>query len=188
MSTQVTTTTKEPPPPPPPPPPPKPTEPPVTGFETFGLQCNDRFGHPDVKGSELKKWAEAGGCRRFKEVRPGGARQVVQHARWPGAATAYHIAVSWVEGCRAPVDAVDPMWPLAKAGDAVPAEEREGRSCVTMTMDCWSECNNGGSGGSKRAGCLLYEFKPEPGEIAFLIQGGGSISGASGTRGFVRRH
>ncbi|KAK6853850.1 hypothetical protein PG995_010662 [Apiospora arundinis] len=145
MSTQVTTTTKEPPPPPPPPPPPKPTEP------------------PRHRGSELKKWAEAGGCRRFKEVRPGGARQVVQHARWPGAATAYHIAVSWVEGCRAPVDAVDPMWPLAKAGDAVPAEEREGRSCVTMTMDCWSECNNGGSGGSKRAGCLLYEFKPEPG-------------------------
>ncbi|KAK8033865.1 Pectin lyase fold/virulence factor [Apiospora marii] len=153
--TTMTTRTKTSPAPPPPPPPPPPTQTPLAigrGEE----QCREPFEHPDMTSYWVEDFASLcfdqyprkmdSKSERVVVTRPGGDDHGVMY-----------MAVSWIQDCRTAVDSQDALHPLSEAPDGADGKEID---CQAATWDIWKTCLNGGSGGKRRIGCLMYEWAP----------------------------
>ncbi|KAK8129015.1 glucan 1-3-beta-glucosidase [Apiospora sp. TS-2023a] len=148
-----------------PPPPPAtwtgtPPEPPKKSLDIAHEDdhCREPFDHPDSHEDEVHKFAEL--CyNQYPRKMDSQSERVVRTLRdHPGSKDVImYMAVSWIKDCRTYVESQDPVYPLAGAPEGTEQKEID---CARATWGVWEMCNNGGSGGKRRIGCLLYEWAP----------------------------
>ncbi|KAL2859377.1 SGNH hydrolase-type esterase domain-containing protein [Aspergillus pseudodeflectus] len=126
---------------------------PVTPLELGTQECKPAFdGHDDVHEDNLNYWArwlcqdqEA----TLYNMGPG-SKEVFWRPEQSGVVMNFRIR--WNEGCKTTQNDQSPRFPL---------HPREDVTCQKMFWENWRNCNNGGVGGWRDAGCLRYEFWAE---------------------------
>ncbi|PLW12162.1 hypothetical protein PCANC_16730 [Puccinia coronata f. sp. avenae] len=116
------------------------------------VQCNaaDKFGkHGDINpGFQNQYTGFACVGSAFKNLKPGDP-DVTFSTKTNG--TPYNYKISWVSGCKTTVSQMNVYQPI-------PNDDKN--TCLNLLRRTFTECNNGGVGGSIDVGCLRYEFHP----------------------------
>ncbi|KAH8784624.1 hypothetical protein BGZ57DRAFT_951007 [Hyaloscypha finlandica] len=118
-------------------------------------QCygtNDFGSHSDIAANVQSSWANTF-CSNFDQTFTSGTAAV----KWNGAsiiykngAPPYHYTVSWIDGCMATATQQRMKQPLGRGTPTV--------NCVSLLTENFTNCNNGGAGGTRDVGCLRYNF------------------------------
>ncbi|KUJ23964.1 uncharacterized protein LY89DRAFT_727016 [Mollisia scopiformis] len=135
----------------PPPPSPTPTLSPP-GLQDQECYEADSFGkHSDIAGKVQSSYATTF-CSTNDQTFTSGTAPVLWNAGsiiFRDGLTPYHYTVSWLDGCMTTATQQSMDQPLA--GDSTV-------TCVSLVKENWRNCNNGGAGGTRIAGCLKYNF------------------------------
>ncbi|KAM0229027.1 hypothetical protein ACHAPO_010304 [Fusarium lateritium] len=117
--------------------------------------ASDEFGdHKDVWDHQVKDYA-TWACRNADDspVKKDDSDSFIFFQRWAWGAP-YQYNIWWKDGCELDNGATE-QW----AND--PLDDGSSKICEATLFDAWNDCNNGGTGGSWTAGCLVYEFRAE---------------------------
>ncbi|KAL6229677.1 SGNH hydrolase-type esterase domain-containing protein [Aspergillus navahoensis] len=126
---------------------------PITPFDLSPQECKPAFdGHDDVHEDNLNYWARwlcQDQDATLFSMSPG-SQEVFWRPEQSGVVMNFRIR--WNEGCQTTQESQSPRFPL---------HPREDVTCQKMFWENWRNCNNGGVGGWRDAGCLRYEFWAE---------------------------
>ncbi|KAJ5216527.1 uncharacterized protein N7498_002934 [Penicillium cinerascens] len=129
------------------------------GDKLGSLQChgaNDFGKHKDISPgfqNQYTGWACAG-TALSSSIMDEKSDPIVWQTMTNGAP--YYYSISWVKGCRGAKQS--PWTPL---GDQKYPNSKDQITCTNLLRKDYTDCNNGGVGGIRDAGCLRYEFKAQ---------------------------
>jgi hypothetical protein len=118
--------------------------------------ASDEFGsHKDIYATTQQNYAGfACPDTESKMITKDDESTFISYQRWAYGAP-YLFNIYWKDGCelksgKTEQDVADPL---------EEGVEPESRLCQDTLASAYKDCNNGGTGGSWQAGCLVYEFQ-----------------------------
>ncbi|KAI7955322.1 hypothetical protein MJO28_005722 [Puccinia striiformis f. sp. tritici] len=128
------------------------TDPAPSAPKVSDVKCNaaDQFGkHGDISPgfqNQYTGFACVGSARKtIKSGDPEVSFKTVTNG------TPYNYKISWLPDCKSTVSEMNVYKPL-------PNDDKN--TCMSLLRKTFTDCNNGGVGGSIDVGCLRYEFHP----------------------------
>ncbi|KAA1122487.1 hypothetical protein PGTUg99_037689 [Puccinia graminis f. sp. tritici] len=116
------------------------------------VKCHpaDQFGkHGDINpGFQNQYTGVACAGSALKNIKPGDP-EISFKTKTNG--TPYNYKISWLPACKTTVSEMNVYKPL-------PNDDKN--TCISLLRKSFTDCNNGGVGGSIDVGCVRYEFHP----------------------------